>query len=87
MLFYFLNFSQCVVFMFEHTMIYKVTHLKVHSKGYISKGDISYTFSRITTNGSFGQQSCFPVFVTSQIVNPIYGNSNGWQVGTWSKSL
>ncbi len=38
-------------------------------------------FSRTTTNGSFGLQSCFPVFVTSQIVNPAYGNSNGWGVG------
>ncbi len=48
------------------------------------KGDISFLknpFSRTTTNGSFGLQSCFPVFVTSQIVNPAYGNSNGWRVG------
>ncbi len=48
------------------------------------KGDISFLknlFSRTTTNGSFGLQSCFPVFVTSQIVNPTYGNLNGWGVG------
>ncbi len=33
MLFHFLNFSQCVECMFGHKMIYKVTNLKVHSKG------------------------------------------------------
>ncbi len=65
--------------MFGHKTIYKVTNLKVHSKGryFVLKNP----FSRTTTNGSFGLQSCFPVFVTSQIVNPAYGNSNRWQVG------
>ncbi len=33
MLFHFLNFSQCVVCMFGHKKIYKVTNLKVPSKG------------------------------------------------------
>ncbi len=33
MFFHFLNFSQCVVSMFGHKTIYKVTNLKVHSKG------------------------------------------------------
>ncbi len=33
MLFHFLNFSQCVECMFGHKPIYKVTNLKVHSKG------------------------------------------------------
>ncbi len=33
MLFHFVNFSQCVVCMFGHKKIYKVTNLKVHSKG------------------------------------------------------
>ncbi len=33
MLFHFLNFSQCVVSMFGIKMIYKVTNIKVHSKG------------------------------------------------------
>ncbi len=33
MLFHFLNFSQCVMCMFGHKKIYKVTNLKVHSKG------------------------------------------------------
>ncbi len=33
MLFHFFNFSQCVVCMFGHKKIYKVTNLKVHSKG------------------------------------------------------
>ncbi len=32
-------------------------------------------------NGSFRLQSCFPVFVKSQIVNPANGNSNGWPGG------
>ncbi len=33
MLFHLLYFSQCVVCMFRHKTIYKVTNLKVHSKG------------------------------------------------------
>ncbi len=33
MLFHFLYFSKCVVCMFGHKTIYKVTNLKVHSKG------------------------------------------------------
>ncbi len=33
MLFHFLHFSQCVVCMFGHKTIYKVTNLKVHSRG------------------------------------------------------
>ncbi len=80
MLFHFLNFSQCAVCMFWHKTIYKVTNLKVHSKGryFVFKKN---QFSRTTTNGLFGLQSCFPVFVTSQIVNPTYVNLNGWQVG------
>ncbi len=48
------------------------------------KGDILFLknpFSRTTTSGSFGLQRCFPVFVTSQIVNPAYGNLNGWGGG------
>ncbi len=69
MLFYFLNFSQCLVCMFGHKTIYKVTNLKVHSKGDIS---IFFFFLRTTTNGSFGLQSFFPVFVTSHILNPTY---------------
>ncbi len=64
MLFHFLNFSQCVVSMSGHKKIYNVTNLKVHSKGRYF--DFKNPFSRTTTNGSFGQQSCFPVFVTSQ---------------------
>ncbi len=65
--------------MFGHKTIYKVTNLKVHSKGrYLVKKN---PFSRTTTNGSFGLQSCFPVFVTSQIVNPAYENLNGWGSG------
>ncbi len=74
-----LKFSQCVVRMFGHIMIYKVTNLIVHSKGrYLV---FLNPFSRKTTNGSFRLQSCFPVFVTSRIVNPANGNLNGWPVG------
>ncbi len=36
MLFHFLNLSQCVVCMFGHKTIYKLTNLKVHSKGLFS---------------------------------------------------
>ncbi len=81
MLFQFLNFSQCVVCMFGHKTIYKLTNLKVHSKGRYLVSDKKNPFSRTTANGSFGLQSCFPLFVTSQIVNPAYGYLNGWGVG------
>ncbi len=79
MLFHFLKFSQCVVRMFGHIMIYKVTNLIVHSKGRYLVVFFN-PFSRKTTNGSFRLQSCFPVFVTSRIVNPANGNLNGWPV-------
>ncbi len=72
MLFHFLNFSQCVVCMFGHKKIYKVTNLKVHSKGRYFVKKKKKRFSRTTMNSSFGLQSCFPLFVTSQIVNPAY---------------
>ncbi len=57
--------------------IYKVTKLKVHSKGryFVLKKAI---FKNYSERRSSGLQSCFPVFVTSQIVNPAYGNSTGW---------
>ncbi len=47
-----------------HKMIYNVTNLKVYSKGrdFVLKNP----FSRTTTNGSFGLQSCFLVFVISK---------------------
>ncbi len=79
MLFHFLNFSQCVECMFGHKTIYKVTNLKVHSKGryLVFKKSLFKNYNE----GSFGLQSCFPVFVTSQILNPTYGNLNGWRVG------
>ncbi len=35
------------------------------------------TFQELQRTTKFGLQSCFPVFVTSQIVNPAYGNLNG----------
>ncbi len=66
MLFHFLNFSQCVCLGIKRS-----TKLQISKS--TPKGDISFFFfisSRTTTNGSFGLQICFPVFVTSQIVNP-----------------
>ncbi len=63
--------------MFGNITIYKVTHLKVHSKGRYFIFFLN-PFSITKTNGSFGLQSWFPVFVTSQIVNPTYWNSTGW---------
>ncbi len=61
MLFHFLNFTQCVCL-----------SIKLSTKLLISKsppkGDILFLknpFSRTTTNGSFGLQSCFTVFMTS----------------------
>ncbi len=76
MLFHFLNLSQCVVCMFGNKTIYKVINLEVHSK--------RRYFSRTTANGSFGLQSCFPAFVTSQIFNLAYGNLNGWGTLGWA---
>ncbi len=52
-----MNFSQC-----GHKTIYKVTNRKVHSNILFKKNP----FSRTTTIGLFGLQSCFPVFVISQ---------------------
>ncbi len=46
--FHFLYFSQCVVCMFGHKKIYKVTNLKVHSKGRYFL--FLNPFSRTTTN-------------------------------------
>ncbi len=77
MLFHFLNFSQCV-----SLGIKRSTKLQISKS--TPKGDVLIflnSFSRTITNGSFGLQSCFPVFVTSQILNPAYRNLNGWQVG------
>ncbi len=71
MLFQFLNFSQRVVCMFGHKKIYKVTNLKVHSKGRYFV--LKKTFSRTTTNGSFGLQSGFPV----------WGVGVGWGGNAW----
>ncbi len=57
--FHFLSFSQCVVRMFGHKTIYRVTNLKVHTKGrYLVEKN---PFLRTTTNGSFGLQRCFPL--------------------------
>ncbi len=59
MLFHFLKFSQCVVCMFGHKIIYKVTNLKVHPKGRY------YIFFKSLFKNYNELQGCFPVFVTS----------------------
>ncbi len=59
MLFHFLYFSQCVCLGIKRS-----TKLQISKS--TPKGDISFfknPFSRTTANGSFGLQSCFPVFV------------------------
>ncbi len=62
MLFHFLNFSQCVVCMFGHKNIYKVTNLKVYSKGryFVFKKSVFKNYNEL------GLESCFLVFVISQ---------------------
>ncbi len=62
--------------MFGHITIYKS-----QSPLQMEIFRLKKNFSRTTTNGSFGLQRCFPVFVTSQILNSAYGNLNGWRVG------
>ncbi len=78
MLFHFLNVSQCGRGCGPKTL-YNVTNLNVQSKRrYLI---LNNSFSRTATNSSLGLQSCFPLFVTSQIVNPAYWNSSCWLVG------
>ncbi len=78
MLFHFLNFSQCVECMFGHKMIYKVTNLKVHSKGryFVFKKSLFKNYNEwlVWTTKLF---SCI-CDITK--INPAYGNSNGWGV-------
>ncbi len=78
MLFHFLNFSQCVVCMFGHKKIYKVTNLKVHSKGryFVFK---KFLFKNYNEH-SLDYKVVFLYFDITRI-NPAYGNSNGWRVG------
>ncbi len=79
MLFHFLNFSQCVVCMFRHKTIYKVTNLKVHSKGryFVFKKSLfkNYNERLVWTTKLF---SCI-CDITK--INPAYGNLNGWGGG------
>ncbi len=93
MLFHFLNFSRCVFCdtmnvclgimfgqcMFGHKNIYKVTNLKVHSKGryFVFKKSLFKNYSErlVWTTKLF---SCI-CDITK--INPAYGNSNGWGVG------
>ncbi len=72
-------FSQCVVCMFGHKKIYKVTNLKVHSKGiyFLFKKSLFKNYNEwlVWTTKLF---SCI-CDVTK--INPANGNSNGWGVG------
>ncbi len=76
MLFHFLNFSQCVVCMFGPKKIYKVTNLKVHSKGryFLFKKSIFKNYNVWTTK-------LFSCICDITKINPAYGNLNGWGVG------
>ncbi len=56
--------------MFVIKTIYKVTNLKVHSKGRFYLFIFLIPFQELQANGSFGLQSCFPLIVTSEIVIP-----------------
>ncbi len=69
MLFHFLNFSPCV-----HKTINKVTNLKVHSKGRYFGDFFQITFQELQRTARL-DYSCFPVFVTSQIVNNLFNNN------------
>ncbi len=81
MLFHFLNFSQCVVCMFGHKKIYKVTNLKVHSKGrYFVKKKKKSLFKNYNERLVWTTKLFFCICDITKI-NPAYGNSNGWQVG------
>ncbi len=77
MLFHFLNFSQCVCL--GHKTIYKVTNLKVHSKGryFVLKKSLlkNYNEQLVWTTNLF---SCI-CDITK--LNPAYWNSNGWGGG------
>ncbi len=80
MLFHFLNFSQCVVCMFGHKTIYKVTNLKVHSKGryfvfFFFKSPFKNYNERLVWTTKLLSCIC-------EITNckSIYGNLNGWGV-------
>ncbi len=65
MLFHFFNFSQCVVYIFGHKTIYKVTNLKVHSKGrYLVFLQIS--FQELQRTACLDYKVVFPIFVISQ---------------------
>ncbi len=79
MLFHFLKFSQCVACMFGHKKIYKVTDLKVHSKG-------RYFGFKKSLFKNYNERLAWTTKLFSCIcditkINPAYGNSNGWQVG------
>ncbi len=80
MLFHFLNFSQCVVCMFGQKTIYKFTNLKVHSKG-----DISFLkkipFQELHRTARLDYKVVVLYLWHHKLVNPAYGNSNGWWVG------
>ncbi len=83
MLFHFSNFSQCVVCMFGHNNIYKVTNLKVHSTGryfiFFKSLFKNYNKRLVWTTQFF-----FPVFVLSQKKIP---PTLIRMVGRWGESV
>ncbi len=79
MLFHFLNYSQSVVYVFGHKTIYKVTNLKVHSKGryFVFKKSLFKNYNEwhvLTT-------ALFSGVCDITKINPPYGNLNSWRMG------
>ncbi len=79
MLFHFLNFSQCVVCMFGCKKIYKVTNLKVYSKGwYLVLKKIS--FQELQRTARLDYKVVF-LYLWYHKNKSAYWNSNGWGLG------
>ncbi len=84
MLFHFLNLSQCVVCMFEHRTIYRVTNLKVHSKGssFVNKKN---PFSRTTTTARLDYNVVSCICDVTKINLNVWGvgRTLGWALHVW----
>ncbi len=73
-----MNFSQCVVCMFGHKTIYKVTISKSTPKEIISFLKIPFQELQRTARLDYKVVSCI-CDITK--LNPAHGNFNGWRVG------
>ncbi len=90
MLFHFLNFSQCVVCIFWHKKIYKVTNLKVHSKGryFVFKKSLfkNYNERLVWTTALFSgvcDITKLPIRISFKWIPPM----EIWMVGGWGEHL